>query len=102
MTCSDPPPLLQPHTQAHNHTPLVDLGAISTHRNTPECVGRGKHRALGQGPCGCPLQAGDDLRAELKENNAISTTGPADKVGRITTINQPQEQNAATGICGYG
>lgn len=41
VTCSNPPPLLQPHTQAHSRTPLVDLGAISTHRNTAGCVGRG-------------------------------------------------------------
>ena len=39
---------------------------------------------------------------ELKEKNGISTAGPVDKVGGITTINQPQEQNGATGICGYG
>lgn len=39
---------------------------------------------------------------ELKGNNANSTTGPADKVGVITTTNQPQEQNGAAGICGYG
>ena len=97
------------HTGTQSYPTGGSWSNLHTQKHCRVCGEGQLHRALGQGPCGCPLQAGDDLRVlhgtgdpELKEKNGISTAGPVYKVGGITTINQPQEQNGATGICGYG